>query len=200
MATYAEIEEWIRERYGWRPKTCWIAHCKEIAGLDRRDAPNRRGRDRLVPCPREKREAIIQAFRHFKMLIMLIVIGTLANPVGAPEATASLERVEAGGVDAPDECEFEPCRESRRVCLNGGAFVLAVQMHHDSRRAAAAVTTERSEDAADEESGETPAWRFFGWYPGDALLVQAVAFEDKRIQAPLAAAAAKPRARRRRST
>ena len=68
MATYAEIEEWIRERYGWRPKTCWIAHCKEIAGLDRRDAPNRRGRDRLVPCPREKRAAIIQAFRHFKML------------------------------------------------------------------------------------------------------------------------------------
>ena len=42
--------------------------------------------------------AIFQAFRHFTMLIVLVVVGTLAvvGRVQAQQATASLERVEAG--------------------------------------------------------------------------------------------------------
>ena len=64
MATYRQIQKWVRCQYGWIPKTCWIAHCKELAGLERRDAPNR-DPERRHPCPQEKREAIFAAFRRF---------------------------------------------------------------------------------------------------------------------------------------
>jgi hypothetical protein len=67
MATYEDIQRWVRKTYGWVPKTCWIAHCKELNGLPRRDAPNREGSQRMVPCPPDKRPAIEAAFRHFGM-------------------------------------------------------------------------------------------------------------------------------------
>ncbi len=68
MATYKEIQNWVRQQYGWTPKTCWIAHCKELSGLERSDAPNRQGSVRKVPCPCDKREPIVSAFRYFEML------------------------------------------------------------------------------------------------------------------------------------
>ena len=68
MATYKEIQNWIRQQYGWTPKTCWIAHCKELYGMERQDAPNRQGNVRKVPCPPERRESIMRAFHHFVML------------------------------------------------------------------------------------------------------------------------------------
>jgi hypothetical protein len=69
MATYKVIQNWVRNQYGWLPETCWIAHCKEQMGLPVRQASNRRNNDRrMVPCPLEKREAILCAFRHFQML------------------------------------------------------------------------------------------------------------------------------------
>ena len=34
MATYQQIQKWVRCLYGWTPETCWIAHCKELAGLN----------------------------------------------------------------------------------------------------------------------------------------------------------------------
>ena len=57
------------------------------------------------------------------------MIGTLTvgETVKAQKAAASLERVEAGNIDAPDECGMERCRESRRVCFNTGAFVLTAR-------------------------------------------------------------------------
>ena len=67
MAAYREIQGWVRSGRGWTPKTCWIAHCKELAGLPRRDAPNRRSGVRAVPCPPEKRPPIFDAFRRFGM-------------------------------------------------------------------------------------------------------------------------------------
>ena len=67
MATYREIQDWVRRRHGWTPKTCWIAHCKELSGLPRRDAPNRRGGARAVPFPPEKRPPIFDAFRRLGM-------------------------------------------------------------------------------------------------------------------------------------
>ena len=72
MATYRQIQEWVKQEYGWTPKSCWIAHCKELRGLARRDAPNRRGGERRVPCPRNKRDPIFSAFRHFMMLTALM--------------------------------------------------------------------------------------------------------------------------------
>ena len=68
MATYRQIRQWVKDHYGFLPKSCWIAHVKEIHGLPRRDAPNRRGEEREEPCPPKKQAAIEAAFRHFGML------------------------------------------------------------------------------------------------------------------------------------
>ncbi len=68
MATYKEIQAWVKARYGWLPRTCWIAHRKEMNGLPRRNAHNRQGLARLVPCPADKRDAIFTAFQQFGML------------------------------------------------------------------------------------------------------------------------------------
>ena len=68
MATYAKIQAWVKKEYGWQPKTCWIAHCKELKGLNPERAPNRLGSSREVPCPENKREPIFSAFRHFGMI------------------------------------------------------------------------------------------------------------------------------------
>ena len=67
MLTYAQIQDDVKQRCGFTPKTCWIAHCKELAGLQPRPAPNRVG-ERKVPCPVDKRESIMRAFRHFGMM------------------------------------------------------------------------------------------------------------------------------------
>ena|ERR1039458_7053192 len=62
-ATYPEIQKWVREQYRFTPKTCWLAHCKELLGLPVRVAWNRRSTQRLVPCPPEKQAAIKKAFQ-----------------------------------------------------------------------------------------------------------------------------------------
>jgi hypothetical protein len=67
--TYLEIQKWVYRRHGFIPKTCWIAHCKELCGLPLGAAANRQeGAERSDPCPLEKQAPIKQAFRHFGML------------------------------------------------------------------------------------------------------------------------------------
>jgi hypothetical protein len=57
--TYTDIAECVKQRHGFVPKTCWIAHVKELNGLPVRVAPNRQSQAaRMVPCPPEKRAAI----------------------------------------------------------------------------------------------------------------------------------------------
>ena len=68
MATYREIQDWVKAEYKFTPKTCWIAHCKELARLSVGRAANRLGKTRAVPCPEAKRPAIRHALRHFKMI------------------------------------------------------------------------------------------------------------------------------------
>jgi len=69
MATYSEIQIWVKSKYGFVPKTCWIAHAKEICGLEPSLAPNRLSPDiRENPCPTEKLSAIRKAFEHFGMI------------------------------------------------------------------------------------------------------------------------------------
>lgn len=41
MATYKEIQGYVKETYGFSPKTCWIAHMKEVCGIPVKNAPNR---------------------------------------------------------------------------------------------------------------------------------------------------------------
>ena len=67
MATYRELQDWVREECGWVPQTCWIAHCKELQGLPVGRAHNRAG-PRKKPCPPDKRPAIFEAFRHFGVI------------------------------------------------------------------------------------------------------------------------------------
>lgn len=69
MATYKQIIAFIREKYGYTVKTCWIAHMKELAGLEVKMAHNRYEPSvRTNPCPADKRDAILDAFRYFGML------------------------------------------------------------------------------------------------------------------------------------
>lgn len=68
MATYKQIQNWVKQKYGFVPKTCWIADVKEICGLPLRKASNRQGNVRLQPCPTNKVENIKNAFRQFKMI------------------------------------------------------------------------------------------------------------------------------------
>lgn len=69
MATYAQIKSWVKAKYGWSIQhDCWIARCKELAGLDPQPAWNRAQPDRAVSCPPDKQAAIISAFRYFDML------------------------------------------------------------------------------------------------------------------------------------
>lgn len=69
LTTYSEIQEWVRRKYGFTPKTCWIAHAKELCGLPVRRASNRQSRvSRKHPCPEDKLPSLKTAFRHFGML------------------------------------------------------------------------------------------------------------------------------------
>lgn len=47
MATYEQIQKWVRGKDGWGPQTCWIAHCKELKGstLEAGAQPCRRSRE-----------------------------------------------------------------------------------------------------------------------------------------------------------
>ncbi len=71
MATYKKIQKWVGQKYGYSAstvKTCYIAHCKELAGMKLRRARNRKGDTRAIPCPEKFKEPIFEAFRHFNML------------------------------------------------------------------------------------------------------------------------------------
>lgn len=69
MGTYKELQAYVKMNFGYTPKTCWIAHMKEICGLSPKVAYNRNDiNKREFPCPKEKQDDIKNAFRHFKMI------------------------------------------------------------------------------------------------------------------------------------
>lgn len=68
MATYKQIQTWVKLQYGFVPQTCWIARVKEISGLPLGKAANRKGSGRIKLCPPEKVEPIRAAMRHFGMI------------------------------------------------------------------------------------------------------------------------------------
>lgn len=69
MATYKEIQQWIKQKYGYVPKSCWIAHVKELSSLNPRVANNRYDpAKREKPCPPHKIEHIKNAFRYYKLI------------------------------------------------------------------------------------------------------------------------------------
>jgi 23S rRNA (uracil1939-C5)-methyltransferase len=67
--TYSEIQKFVQRRHGFIPTTGWITHVKAVSGLPTRRRATRAGRGRrVVPCPPEKREAIVDALRHFGLI------------------------------------------------------------------------------------------------------------------------------------
>lgn len=69
MATDGEIQKFVQRHHGFIPKTGWIAHVKEVHRIPTRRGANRARRNRdIEPCPAEKREAIEEALRHFRMI------------------------------------------------------------------------------------------------------------------------------------
>ncbi len=69
MATYKQIQEDIRSQHGKVVKACWIAHVKELNGLNLRSAPNRLSvDDRVNTCPTNIRGLIEESMRRFGMI------------------------------------------------------------------------------------------------------------------------------------
>lgn len=68
-ATYAEIKAWIKEQYNVSVSSLYIAQCKDACGFEKRENYNKGTEGHKVPnCPEEKRELIMKAFKHFKMI------------------------------------------------------------------------------------------------------------------------------------
>jgi hypothetical protein len=62
MSTYDDIQREVKVNAGFVPKICWIAHVLELLEIKLRPAPNRiRREERKLPCPPERRPAIIAA-------------------------------------------------------------------------------------------------------------------------------------------
>jgi len=69
MATYKQVQEWVKDHYGFAVRPCWIAHAKELNGLKLKRAHNRYDpKFRLDPCPDDKLSMIREAFEYFHMV------------------------------------------------------------------------------------------------------------------------------------
>lgn len=69
MATYKQIQEYIKSKHGFAVKTCWIADMKEMCRLPKMIARNRINlKSKVQPCPEDKRDVIFDAFRHYEMI------------------------------------------------------------------------------------------------------------------------------------
>lgn len=69
-ATYAEIREWIQEKYGVKVSSLYVAQVKAKHGLEMRDCYNRpRSENSRQPhVPPEKEKMIEEALRHFRLI------------------------------------------------------------------------------------------------------------------------------------
>ena len=68
-ATYAEIKDYVKEKYGFSIASSFIAQVKDKLGLDKRLNYNiGSGKTKIAMCPPEKEEAIEDAFRHFGLI------------------------------------------------------------------------------------------------------------------------------------
>ena len=68
-ATYAEIKEYVKDKYGYSIPSLYIAQVKEKVGLEKRLNYNLGSGDGRVPqCTPEKDEAILDAFKHFSLI------------------------------------------------------------------------------------------------------------------------------------
>jgi len=65
MATYKQIQEYVKQNYGYSCKSCWIAHMKEVCGLNpKRQNPGQR----TNPCPEHRQQNLVEVFKHFNLI------------------------------------------------------------------------------------------------------------------------------------
>ena len=69
-ATYAQIQNYVFEKYDFKVSTLYIAQVKRKYGLEVRKHYNisKNGNQKVPQCPIEKEEAILAALKHFKMI------------------------------------------------------------------------------------------------------------------------------------
>ena len=69
-ATYSRIQEYVREKHGLKVSNLYISQIKRECGLEVEDSYNKpKSENARVPkCPEKKREAIMDALRHFKLI------------------------------------------------------------------------------------------------------------------------------------
>jgi hypothetical protein len=68
MATYKQIQGYVRDKEGFVVRTCWIAHVKSDYGSSRSALNRVDASVRVAPCPLEKRAVVVAALRHFGMI------------------------------------------------------------------------------------------------------------------------------------
>lgn len=67
--TYGNIRKWVKEKYGFSVSTLYIAQVKGKAGIKERQNYNiGTGKGKELSCPPEKEAAIMEAFRHFRLI------------------------------------------------------------------------------------------------------------------------------------
>ncbi len=69
-ATYEEIESYVQKKYGLHVNYLYIAHIKRKSGIIERQNYNlpKSEDSRLPNCTPEKEAAIMDAFRHFRLV------------------------------------------------------------------------------------------------------------------------------------
>ena len=65
------ILEYIKEKYGFNVHTLYLAQVRAKYGIQVHEAHGRKGDCKRNPseCPKYKEEAIIEAFRHFNLIV-----------------------------------------------------------------------------------------------------------------------------------
>ena len=64
--TDLDIQQWVKEHFGFVPHPYWIRHCRELFLQFPEPAPG--DRRKWHECPEDMRDGIRQAFRHFRLL------------------------------------------------------------------------------------------------------------------------------------
>lgn len=68
-ATYQEIKDYVLDKFGLKVSSLNISQIKTKCGIIERENYNKgEGKSRVPQCTPEKEQAIINAFRHFKMI------------------------------------------------------------------------------------------------------------------------------------
>ena len=69
VSTYKQVQEYVKLVHGFSVKSCWIAHIKELNGVEMKSAPNRHSaKTRKHSCPDNKREKIELAMKKFGLI------------------------------------------------------------------------------------------------------------------------------------